>query len=308
MLTGAPPFRGDTALAIAVQHLKTQPERIENLRPDLPPALCRMIHKLLAKDPQARYEGARELLKDLQALQAPGGAEAWPDETADASSEERGAPAGAGESTQRLAAVMQTSSRPVVGRRRLALFCAALLLAFSAGGLAAWATRKPPLLMQSPLVNVPKRASAKVQFEDARLEPNDRQREAWLRSVAEYFPNDEHWVARSRQDLAQFYLTEKRYAEALVLLDELAAMSDQSSKEFKAFGLAGKAVIFTMQGENDKAAASLLALRPYQSQLSPSMSSLVNEAHRRTMQRVDEKEREKLRNIMESEIPGSDET
>jgi hypothetical protein len=38
------------------------------------------------------------------------------------------------------------------------------------------------------------------------------------------------------------------------------------------------------------------------------MSSLVNEAHRRTMQRVDEKEREKLRNIMESEIPGSDET
>ena len=55
-----------------------------------------------------------------------------------------------------------------------------------------------------------------------------RRREAWLRSVAEYFPKDELWVARSRRDLAQLYLTEKRYAEALVLLDELAAMSDQN--------------------------------------------------------------------------------
>ena len=39
MLTGAPPFRGDTALSVAVQHLKTQPERLEQLRPDLSPGL-----------------------------------------------------------------------------------------------------------------------------------------------------------------------------------------------------------------------------------------------------------------------------
>ncbi len=39
MLTGAPPFGGETALGVAVQHLKKQPQPLESLRPDLPPAL-----------------------------------------------------------------------------------------------------------------------------------------------------------------------------------------------------------------------------------------------------------------------------
>ena len=66
MLTGAPPFRGDTALSVAVQHLKSQPERLEQLRPDLPPALCRIVHKMLAKDPAQRYASPRELLQELR--------------------------------------------------------------------------------------------------------------------------------------------------------------------------------------------------------------------------------------------------
>jgi len=41
MLAGVPPFRGDNALSVAVQHVKAQPERLENLVPDLPPSLCR---------------------------------------------------------------------------------------------------------------------------------------------------------------------------------------------------------------------------------------------------------------------------
>ncbi len=54
MLAGQPPFRGDTALSVAIQHVRSQPERLENMRPDLPPALCRIIHKMLAKDPAER--------------------------------------------------------------------------------------------------------------------------------------------------------------------------------------------------------------------------------------------------------------
>jgi tRNA A-37 threonylcarbamoyl transferase component Bud32 len=55
MLCGQPPFRGETALSVAVQHLKSLPERLENRRPDLPPALGRIVHKMLAKDPKDRY-------------------------------------------------------------------------------------------------------------------------------------------------------------------------------------------------------------------------------------------------------------
>jgi serine/threonine-protein kinase len=55
MLAGEPPFRGETALSIAVQHLQTSPQRLENLRPDLPASVCRIVHKMLAKDPTERY-------------------------------------------------------------------------------------------------------------------------------------------------------------------------------------------------------------------------------------------------------------
>ena len=51
LLTGKPPFTGDTALAVAVQHVKTQPQPLELQRADLPPALCRVVHQMLAKDP-----------------------------------------------------------------------------------------------------------------------------------------------------------------------------------------------------------------------------------------------------------------
>src|SRR5207248_5269616 len=45
MLSGQPPFRGETALALAVQHVKTPPEPLANLRPDVPEALCRVVHR-----------------------------------------------------------------------------------------------------------------------------------------------------------------------------------------------------------------------------------------------------------------------
>ncbi len=49
MLAGKPPFRGDTALSVALQHVRTQPERLENLRPDLPPALGALFTKCWRK-------------------------------------------------------------------------------------------------------------------------------------------------------------------------------------------------------------------------------------------------------------------
>ncbi len=68
MLTGKPPFVGDTALAVAVQHVKKQPGALEEQRPDLPPALCRIVHRLLAKDPDDRWPSCGELLRELIAF------------------------------------------------------------------------------------------------------------------------------------------------------------------------------------------------------------------------------------------------
>ncbi len=68
MLAGEAPFRGETALGIAVQHLNAQPNRLENIRADVPPAVCRIVHGMLAKDPNDRYATPRQLLQELRAV------------------------------------------------------------------------------------------------------------------------------------------------------------------------------------------------------------------------------------------------
>ena len=78
MLSGAPPFGGETALGVAVQHLKTRPQPLEAVRPDLPPALCRIVHQMLAKDPAQRFATGRELLRELRRVQMEHFGDDWP--------------------------------------------------------------------------------------------------------------------------------------------------------------------------------------------------------------------------------------
>lgn len=66
MLTGRPPFAGETALALAMQHLQAEPTRLEQLRPDLPSELVAMVHRLLAKNPDDRFSSAVELSRALK--------------------------------------------------------------------------------------------------------------------------------------------------------------------------------------------------------------------------------------------------
>ncbi len=66
MLAGHPPFRGDNAITIALMHLKETANPLEKIRPDLPPLLCRIIHKLMEKDPAHRYQTGAAVIKDLK--------------------------------------------------------------------------------------------------------------------------------------------------------------------------------------------------------------------------------------------------
>ena len=72
MLAGHPPFDGPTALNVAVQHLKNEPKRLEAACPNLPDGLCRIVHKMLAKKPDERYQRAIDVLKDLKTLKIEG--------------------------------------------------------------------------------------------------------------------------------------------------------------------------------------------------------------------------------------------
>ena len=69
MLAGVPPFSGNTAFEVALQHVQTEPPNLAELRNDLPDDLLALVHRLMAKSPEERYQSARELLRDLANIQ-----------------------------------------------------------------------------------------------------------------------------------------------------------------------------------------------------------------------------------------------
>lgn len=65
-ITGSPVFNGEDAGAIIQQHASKQAPDIRATVPESRPALAAMIAKLLAKDPDDRYQSAEGLLHDLE--------------------------------------------------------------------------------------------------------------------------------------------------------------------------------------------------------------------------------------------------
>ena len=65
MLTGAPPFTGDSPLAVIYQHLHNAPPPVRSRRADVPVELAALIDRLLAKDPADRPADHRQVLAAL---------------------------------------------------------------------------------------------------------------------------------------------------------------------------------------------------------------------------------------------------
>ncbi|SDO23429.1 PAS domain S-box-containing protein/diguanylate cyclase (GGDEF) domain-containing protein [Rhodoferax sp. OV413] len=69
MLTGRPPFGNPSDPVEAVHaHLAIAPPPLLPLRPDAPPVLAALLARLLAKEPEARYQNHHVLRRDLQQI------------------------------------------------------------------------------------------------------------------------------------------------------------------------------------------------------------------------------------------------
>jgi eukaryotic-like serine/threonine-protein kinase len=66
LLTGRPPFTGDSPVAIAYQHVREDPIPPSRLDPDLPPWADAIVLKAMAKSPADRYQSAAEMVADIQ--------------------------------------------------------------------------------------------------------------------------------------------------------------------------------------------------------------------------------------------------
>ncbi len=65
LLTGEPPFTGDTPVAVAYQHVREDPKPPSEVNPSIPPALDAVVLKALSKNPLNRYQSAAEMRSDL---------------------------------------------------------------------------------------------------------------------------------------------------------------------------------------------------------------------------------------------------
>ncbi|HZU69071.1 MAG TPA: protein kinase [Ktedonobacteraceae bacterium] len=68
MLTGHPPFDGDTPVAVAMQHIQDPPTPPSQLNPNIPLALEDIILRCLEKVPEMRYRDGSQLARALEML------------------------------------------------------------------------------------------------------------------------------------------------------------------------------------------------------------------------------------------------
>ena len=65
LLTGRPPFVGDSPVSVAYQHVREDPVPPSQLDPEIPPVCDAIVLKALAKNPENRYQTAGEMREDI---------------------------------------------------------------------------------------------------------------------------------------------------------------------------------------------------------------------------------------------------
>ena len=284
MLTGNPPFVGETALGVAVQHLKKRaaaagaaaarpaagpvPHRPQDARqrPRRPLAVAARAAPRIA--PRAAGILRRRRRRRVGVWESSATMPVDPRL----------------EASRQLAAVMKNSpadttprwtwllalglAGDVCRRRRVGLVQSAAGAA--AGGL-------PQRTRAGP-----RQPTRSAQFYCASQIGTE---EAW-RSVMEYYPEKESVVRRAKQQLARIYLREHNYDKAMAIFEELAASTD-AAKEYRAWGLAGKVVVLTLEEKYHESAKCLNELWPLRGELrDEQMQKLLDRAIRQNREKL----------------------
>jgi len=116
--------------------------------------------------------------------------------------------------------------------------------------------RPEPLLAGAEPTQIPKRETVWRQLYQAKTADSEL---AW-QSVWRYFPEETYAIQLAKQGLVRYYLWQTgEYNKALPLLAELAT---QAEPEPRAFGLAGQAIVASLQGNQEQALKWFALLTP----------------------------------------------
>jgi len=75
LIAGKPPFADGPGLDKLIRHQMDEPPPLASLRPDVPPGVAALIHKLMAKRPEDRHQTAKEVAEAVQQLGKGGASE-----------------------------------------------------------------------------------------------------------------------------------------------------------------------------------------------------------------------------------------
>jgi serine/threonine-protein kinase len=309
LLSGQPPFTGESPLHVAMQHLNDQPKPLRTVRPDLPAELCHIVHTMLKKKPDDRYATGADVLRELRQVNLDGFEADWPEDWEKFNlSETIALAATRSAATMKLDAVMQQSSRPKpLVRQRL--FWAGLVSAFLFGVLIGWPQSEPSLLEDAAETTgtIQLLRTAEQQYRYAmRLDTE----ESW-RIVIEQFPDDERFVRLARKQLANHYLTNDRFGEALRLFEDFERLGE-SEPEYMAYGLAGQYVVLALQRTEPERAAAKFAqwwpLREKLQEFDARLARQVYELARRNQQLLDRDKDEEIDRWLQRHLEESPES
>jgi serine/threonine-protein kinase len=250
MLGGQPPFRGETAIEVAMQHLKGTPVPLSKLRPDLPESLCAVVHKMMARKPDDRYQTARDLLRDIIRLREGLPAVNVTGAVVPPLPVEAGAAATAGVPTPPGGAGMVTAPMPLPQAGQRLLLAGGLLLAVLAGaggGVAfAWKERR----RDEPLPHGQVIPVADASVVESLRRPSKQ--EQALRAAAELSlePGGNTDLSGGFgvcADLGLFYLDNDRSDLAGKLFDRLA--QDGRPRDYQLLGKLGQGILLALRDE-----------------------------------------------------------
>jgi hypothetical protein len=160
MVTGSPPFDGDSSQQIVGKHIADPPPAAADVNPRVPRALSDVILRCLAKQPDERFQSAAEVIRALE-----GGGDRPP-------TSERARASAAQAATQLLVSgattrrTLKDSLTVAAKPRRVGWVVLAIVLPVLALGAGALYFRQPQLVFQNPLAGT---VAVQVAGEERRL-------------------------------------------------------------------------------------------------------------------------------------------
>lgn len=264
LLAGEPPHTGETALAIAVQHLNKAPRALGSVREGLSERLVEIVHRMMAKQPTDRYASPSQLLTELKELAVQASQSGWavgPEEWSlvewIATSDSRS------EASAELGMLMREESRlQSTGwsrRKTIGLLLAAIVV----GGLLGLVTQRQQFLLRgSRTAPIPKRETVGAQLFHAKMVDSEP---AW-RAVLENFPNEDPFYKQlAQQGLVRHFLLVSQeqagYDRAIPILLQLKEQAGENDS-LKAFTLAAEYLCLKQLGHEREAAEVYSQLTP----------------------------------------------